>query len=254
LKKIDINCDMGEGFGLYQLGNDEEIMKYITSANIACSFHAGDPHVMNKTVSLAKAYDVAIGAHPSLPDLIGFGRRYLKASPSEIQDYIIYQLGALREFANLYQLEIQHVKPHGALYMMAMEDEEIARAILEALNKVNPNLIVFALNNSAVADIGDKMGIRIAKEVYADRVHTPNGSIVLTRTGEVIDDYKKKADRVVRMINEGVVEANDGNDVSITAQTVCIHGDTPGAIQLIKEITKSLEQNEIQVTAIRNII
>ncbi|WP_405054370.1 LamB/YcsF family protein [Tepidibacillus marianensis] len=249
--KIDINSDMGEGFGLYQLGQDEEMMKYISSVNIACGFHAGDPHIMNKTIRLAKEFNVSIGAHPGFPDLIGFGRRYMRASLNEVRDYIIYQLGALREFARYHDAIIQHVKPHGALYMMAMDDENIARTILEAMAKVDPNTIVYALNNSAVVEVGKVMGIRVAKEVYADREHTSNGSIVLTRTGENIVDLKQKAERVVRMVKEGLVKTVTGEEISIEAQTVCIHGDTPGAVELVKEIHIALERNNITVQSIK---
>ncbi len=242
---------MGEGFGLYQLGQDEEMMKYISSVNIACGFHAGDPHIMNKTIRLAKEFNVSIGAHPGFPDLIGFGRRYMRASLNEVRDYIIYQLGALREFARYHDAIIQHVKPHGALYMMAMDDENIARTILEAMAKVDPNTIVYALNNSAVVEVGKVMGIRVAKEVYADREHTSNGSIVLTRTGENIVDLKQKAERVVRMVKEGLVKTVTGEEISIEAQTVCIHGDTPGAVELVKEIHIALERNNITVQSIK---
>src|SRR5690625_4077951 len=163
--KVDINCDMGESFRLYTQGNDEEMMKYITSANIDCGFHAGDTHEMRKTVELAKKYDIAIGVHPGFPDLIGFGRRYIDCTPSEIKDYITYQMGALREFANVFNVEIQHCKPHGALFMQAMEDKKIARAILEAVHVTNSDIIVFAVNNSEMLEEATKMGVPVAKEV-----------------------------------------------------------------------------------------
>jgi 5-oxoprolinase (ATP-hydrolysing) subunit A len=252
--KVDLNCDMGESFGLYQLGNDEEMMQYITSANIACGFHGGDPHVMRKTVELAKKYNVSIGAHPSFPDLLGFGRRYMHCSPSEIKDYVTYQMGALREFATGYGLRIQHCKPHGALYMMAMEDGKLARAILEAIAAVDKNTIVFALNNSAVSEEAEKMGIPVAKEVYADREHTASGSIVLTRRGQEIEDYRSMADRVLRMVKEGKVVAHTGEEVSIEAQTVCIHGDTPGATMLAKMVVQTLQENGIQIISVREVL
>ncbi|MFC4766201.1 LamB/YcsF family protein [Effusibacillus consociatus] len=252
--KVDLNCDMGESFGLYQLGNDEEMMQYITSANIACGYHGGDPHVMRKTAELAKKYGVAIGAHPGFPDLMGFGRRYMNCTPAEIKDYITYQVGALREFATGLGLKIQHVKPHGALYMMAMEDEKLARAILEAIAEVDSNTIVFAMNHSAVVEAGQKMGIPVAKEVYSDREHTATGSIVLTRKGPSIQDYRQMADRVVRMIKEGQVVAHTGEKVSIKAETVCVHGDTPGAPQLAKAIAEALKENEIQISSIQEVL
>jgi UPF0271 protein len=252
--KVDLNCDMGESFGLYQLGNDEEMMQYITSANIACGYHGGDPHVMGKTVELARKYGVGIGAHPSFPDLMGFGRRRMTCTPAEIKDYVIYQLGALREFATFYGIGIQHCKPHGALYMMAMEDEKIARSILEVLEKIDKNTIVFALNNSAVTEMGEKMGIPVAKEVYSDRDHTDTGSIVLTRTGPSIQNYNDMAQRVVRMVKDGKVIAHTGEDVALKAHTVCIHGDTPGAPQLAKAIYKALKENEIEVTSVKDVL
>lgn len=252
--KVDLNCDMGESFALYQLGNDEEMMQYITSANIACGFHGGDPHVMRKTVDLAKKYGVGIGAHPAFPDLMGFGRRYMNCTPAEIKDYITYQTGALREFATGCGVRIGHVKPHGALYMMAMEDEKLARAILEAIADVDSNTVVFALNNSAVLEVGQKMGIPVAKEVYSDREHTATGSIVLTRKGPFIQDYREMAQRVVKMVKEGKVLAHTGEEVAITADTVCIHGDTPGAPQLAKAIVEALQENGVQISPIREVL
>ncbi len=247
--KVDINCDMGESFGLYQLGNDEEMMKYISSVNIACGFHAGDPSVMRRTVQLAKQYGVSVGAHPGFPDLLGFGRRYMNCTPEEIQDYVIYQIGALREFANIYGVEINHCKPHGALYIAAMEDEKIARPLLEAIAQINDQMIVYALNNSAVVMVADQMGIPVAKEVYSDREHKNNGFNVLTRFGPTIQDFEAAAARVVRMVKNGKVITNTGEDIDIQADTVCIHGDTPGAPQLARAIFAALAENGIEIVA-----
>ncbi|WP_252315767.1 LamB/YcsF family protein [Sinobaca sp. H24] len=252
--KVDVNCDMGESFGMYQLGNDEEMMQYITSANIACGYHAGDPGTMRKTVELAKEHEVHIGAHPAFPDLMGFGRRQLDCTPEEIKDYVSYQLGALQGFTKQYGLPVAHCKPHGAMYMRAMEDEKTARAILEAIASIDENIIVFAMNHSAVADLGEKIGIRVAKETYSDREHTETGSILMTRKGPTIKDYDMMAERVVRMVKEGKVTADTGNDISVTAETVCIHGDTPGAVELAKTIHHLLKKNEINVTPIQEIL
>ena len=252
--QVDLNCDMGESFGIYQLGLDEEMMQYITSANIACGYHAGDPRVMRKTIELAKTWQVGVGAHPAFPDLQGFGRRHMNCTPSEVKDYILYQMGALREFATCYGLPVQHCKPHGALYMAIMEDEHLARAFLEAVAAINENTVVFALNNSAVAALGKEMGIPVALEVYADREHTANGSIIMTRTGPNIRDYDEMAMRVVRMVKEGTVVTPEGETASITAHTVCIHGDTPGATQLAKAIVEALRQHEIRVAPIHKIL
>lgn len=245
--KVDLNCDMGESFGLYQLGNDEEMMKYISSANIACGYHAGDPHVMRRTVELAKEYGVSIGAHPSFPDQMGFGRRYMTCTPQELRDYVLYQTGALREFASAYKMKLQHCKPHGALYMMAMEDEKIARAILEGLASVAEKMIVFALNGSAVEAVGNQMGIPVAREVYADREHTKDGSIVLTRTGPAIRNFEEMAQRVVRMVTEGKVRTPDGEESVVKADTICIHGDTPGAAELAKHIVNALQNAGVEI-------
>lgn len=251
--KVDLNCDMGESFGLYQLGQDEEMMAYISSANIACGFHAGDPHVMRKSVELAKAHGVGIGAHPGFPDLLGFGRRHMRCTPEEIRDYVIYQTGALREFAAWSKVKLQHCKPHGALFMMAMEDEKIARAILEGLSVLSEELIVFALNGSAFEAVGRQMGVPIAREVYADREHTVDGSIVLTRRGPSITDIQAMAQRVVRMVTEGRVRTPDGEDAQLHADTICIHGDTPGAVELVKEIRTAFDQAGIAVVPVREL-
>ncbi|MBK5460167.1 MULTISPECIES: LamB/YcsF family protein [Peribacillus] len=252
--KVDLNCDMGESFGLYELGNDEELMQSITSANIACGFHAGDPHVMRKTVELAKKYDVGIGAHPGFPDLLGFGRRFMTCTPLEIKDYVMYQVGALREFSAAADVKIQHCKPHGALFMKAMEDKTIARAILEAIHAIDPNMVIFALSQSEVMEEAIKMGVPVAKEAYADREHTESGSILLTRTGAQINDYEEMAQRVVRMVKEGRVITHDGKDVSIKAETICIHGDTPGAPTLAKKVVEALKEGGVEIVPIKKII
>lgn len=252
--KIDINCDMGESFGLYNQGNDEEMMKHITSANIACGFHAGDPHVMRKTVEFAKEYGVGIGAHPGLPDLLGFGRRRIDCTASEMKDFITYQMGALREYAKVSDVNIQHCKPHGAFYMQAMENKEVARAILEAIHDIDKNTIVFAVNNSAMLEEANKMGIPVAKEGYADREHTADGSLVLTRTGSAIDDYDALADRVVRMVRDKKVITHDNKDAEIEVETICIHGDTPGAPELAKTVVQALKKAEIEVVPVNQLI
>lgn len=245
---------MGESFGLYEIGHDEEIMPYITSANIACGFHAGDPGIIKKSVELANKYEVEIGAHPAFPDLLGFGRRYMQCSNSEIKNYITYQLGALQGFSQVYKKRLQHCKPHGALYMMAMEDEKIARVILEAIGEIDENIIVFATNNSAVVHTGNEMGIPIAKETYADREHTKDGSIVLTRTGSQIENKDAMVQRVVQMVKDRNVKAHTGEDVAIHADTICIHSDTPDAPQLIKMIKETLLNHNVEVTSVKHII
>lgn len=252
--KVDLNCDMGESFGLYELGNDEEMMQYITSANIACGFHAGDPHVMRKTVELAKKYEVGIGAHPGFPDLLGFGRRFMTCTPAEVKDYVMYQVGALREFCASAKVNIQHCKPHGALFMKAAEDKALARAILETLHDIDPEMIIFALNQSELFEEAIKMGVPVAKEAYSDREHTESGSIVLTRKGTAITDYEAMAQRVVRMVKEERVITHDGKDAPLKAETICIHGDTPGAPILAKTIVEALKMSGVEIVPIRKII
>ncbi|SFE52960.1 LamB/YcsF family protein [Alteribacillus iranensis] len=251
MAKIDLNCDMGESFSQYVLGNDEEMMQYITSANIACGYHGGDPHVMRKTVKLAKEYDVKIGAHPGFPDLLGFGRRDMAATASEVKDYVTYQMGALREFARAEDIQLQHCKPHGALFMKAMRDRDLARTILEAVHEADPNMVVFSLARSEVYEEAQKMGVPVAKEAYADREHTKEGSIVMTRKGSAIEDYDKMAERVVRIVTEGRVITNEGEDVKLEAETVCIHGDTPGAPKLAKTITEALQSANVDITSVK---
>jgi len=225
---------MGESFGHYTLGLDEEMMDYISSANIACGYHAGDPHVMRKTVERAKNKRVAIGAHPGFPDLIGFGRRYLSITAEEAKDYIIYQIGALREFASAQGLHLQHCKPHGAFFMMAMEDDKLAKAVLEAVAKVDERMIIYALNNSAIVHYGQVMGIPVAKEGYADREHTKDGSIVLTRKSAKVENNEKAAQRVVRMVKEGKVQTANNQVAELQVDSICIHGDTPNSLDLAK--------------------
>lgn len=254
MSKVDLNCDMGESYSLYQLGHDEEMMKHITSANIACGYHAGDPHVMRKTVELAKKYEVVLGAHPSFPDLVGFGRRHMNCTPREVKDYILYQMGALREFARAYHVRLDHVKPHGALYMMAMEDEKLAEALVEAIAETDGETILFALNRSAVVEQAKKKGIPVAREVFADREHTPTGSIILTRKGSEIKDTVGLARRVVRIVKEEKVKAHNGEIVSIQADTVCIHGDTPGAPHLAQEVVRQLKEEQIDIVPVRKVI
>lgn len=252
--KIDLNCDMGESFGSYTLGNDEEMMPYITSANIACGFHAGDPHVMRQTVELAKKHGVEIGAHPGLPDLLGFGRRKMMCTENEVKDFITYQMGALREFVQANHVALQHCKPHGAFYMQAMEDKKVARAILEAIHDIDKETIVFAVNNSEMMEEARKMGIPVAREGYADREHTEDGSLVLVRKGETIENYEEMAQRVVRMVRDKQVITFDNKDASIEVDTVCIHADTPGATTLAKAIVEALEEAKIELTPVKKII
>jgi UPF0271 protein len=249
--KIDINCDMGESFGAYTLGLDEEVIKYITSANIACGYHAGDPLVMEQTIALAKEHGVSVGAHPGFPDLMGFGRRNIDATLPEIKGYMVYQIGALQAFAKAQGLKVAHVKPHGALYLMAVEDEEISEAVVEAIASVDKDLIFVALAGSKgekMTKIGEKVGLRVAYEAFPDRAYTPDGTLVSRRQpGAVIKDPDVVAQRALMMAQEGKVVAIDGKEIPFRPETLCVHGDTPGAVNLVRKIRQALTEAGVEV-------
>lgn len=248
--KVDINCDMGESFGPWVMGNDAEIMPYISSANIAGGYHAGDAHIMRKTVALAKEFGVAVGIHCGFRDLEGFGRRYIKMSPEEVQDDVIYQLGALQAFAAGVGLKVQHVKPHGALYMMAAQDEELSRAIIEAIAKVDSRLILFCMESSATYMVARQMGYPAAAEFYADRDYDDNGQIIFTRKVDAAPDSEAVAQRVVRAVREGVVTTVSGKVIDVKVDTVCVHGDTPGAPALARALHRRLLAEGLSVMPI----
>ena len=249
--KIDINCDMGESFGAYTLGLDEEVIKYITSANIACGYHAGDPLVMERTIELAKEHGVSVGAHPGFPDLMGFGRRNIDATLPEIKGYMVYQIGALQAFAKAQGLKVAHVKPHGALYLMAVEDEKISQAVVESIASVDKDLIFVALAGSKgekMTKIGEKVGLRVAYEAFPDRAYTPDGTLVSRRQpGAVIKDPDVVAQRALMMAQEGKVVAIDGKEIPFRPETLCVHGDTPGAVNLVKKIRQALTEAGVEV-------
>ena len=245
--QIDISCDMGESFGPWKMGFDEEMMQYISSANIAGGFHAGDPTTMRKTVALAKDYGVAVGVHPGYRDLVGFGRREMDVPPDEIHDEIIYQLGALREFARYYDMEVQHVKPHGALYMVAARDEELSRAIIEAIQRVDPGLLLFCMQASVTYQLAQKMDQPVVAEFYADREYNDGGQIVFTRSVAEELDPEEVGDRVVRAVTEKKVKTESGKDIDVASDSVCVHGDTPGAVRLAEAIARKLGENDIEI-------
>jgi UPF0271 protein len=245
--QIDISCDMGESFGPWKMGFDEEMMQYISSANIAGGFHAGDPTTMRKTVSLAKDYGVAVGVHPGYRDLVGFGRREMDVPPDEIHDEIIYQLGALREFARYYDMEVQHVKPHGALYMVAARDEELSRAIIEAIQRIDPGLLLFCMQASVTYQLAQKMDQPVVAEFYADREYNDEGQIVFTRSVAEELDPEEVGDRVVRAVTEKKVKTESGKDIDVASDSVCVHGDTPGAVRLAEVIARKLGENDIEI-------
>ncbi len=251
MKTIDLNCDMGESFGAYRLGMDEAVIGYITSANIACGWHAGDPIVMDRTVKMAVEHGVGVGAHPGYPDLLGFGRRNMDCSPEEIRRYLIYQIGAIEAFCKVHGSRLQHVKPHGALYLTAVESEEVARAVAEAIVSVNPELAYVALagaRGELMTRIGREVGLKVVYEAFPDRAYTPGGTLVSRRQpGAVVKDPREVAARALRMAKEGMVIAVDGTSIPLEAQTLCVHGDTPSAIDLVKSIRKALAADGVEV-------
>ena len=249
---IDLNCDMGESYGRWTLGADEAIMPYISSANVACGFHGGDPHVMRTTVELALRHGVAIGAHPALPDLMGFGRRVMDVTSAELRDYFCYQTGALREFCRTAGTDLQHVKPHGILYTMAEKDEAIAQAIGDAARASGGRLILMTLASGKYDAHCRKMGVRVASEGFADRAYEVDGTLVSRRkAGALITDPGHAAAQAVRMAAEGTVRTHDGVDIDISIQTLCCHGDTPGAERIVRAVREGLEAAKIQVRPLR---
>lgn len=247
-KRIDINCDMGESFGVYTLGRDEEIMNYITSANIACGWHAGDPLVMEKTVRLAKEKGVAVGAHPSYPDLMGFGRRRMDLSPAEIENYLLYQMGALYAFARAYGLSLQHVKAHGALGNLAFVDLNTSKSICRAIARFNDKIIFVALAGSVMVQAAREVGVPYVEEVYADRVYNPDGTLQSRKiAGSVIHDPEKAVKQALSIVLEGYVLAHDGTKVPVKADTLCVHGDTPSALPILQSIRTEFKKAGIEV-------
>ena len=248
-KRIDFNCDMGESFGMYKMGFDEEVIKHISSANIACGFHAGDPMWMRRTVDLAEKHGVAIGAHPSYPDLNGFGRRNMTADPEEVKNDVIYQAGALKAFTASRKL--QHVKPHGAMYNQAVKDDRLATAICEAVLEVDETTILLALSGSKWISIAESLGMRVAKEVFADRAMNNDGTLVSrSQDGSVLHDIDLVVERSVRMVTEGKVETITGDTIEVEADSICLHGDTPGAVKMAEAMGQVFKENDIEVSSL----
>lgn len=246
--KMDLNCDMGESFGVYSLGYDEQAMPYVTSINVACGFHASDPSNMLKTIKKAKQYELAIGAHPSFPDLVGFGRRAMAASGEEIYADVVYQIGALAAICDSQGLNLQHVKVHGALYNLAEKDVAIGSAIAEAIKSVDPALYMVCSCNSAMVKAAQTVGVKYVEEAFADRAYTREGTLVSrSQPGAVIHDVKEVAERVLSIVKTGVVRTIDGSEIPLKAQTICVHGDTPGAVDMIREIRTRLTQEDVLV-------
>ncbi|WP_144495230.1 LamB/YcsF family protein [Bacillus pumilus] len=248
--QVDINCDLGESFGQYKIGSDEQILEYVTSANIACGFHAGDPTVMRKTVRMALDKGVQIGAHPGLQDLFGFGRRPIAISAEEAYDLVVYQIGALSAFLKAEGGTMQHVKPHGALYNMAAKNTELSESIAKAVYHVNPSLVLYGLSGSELALAGERIGLQVAHEVFSDRTYQTDGTLTSRRDPHaLIEDDEQAVQQVVRMVREGKVHTVQGEDISLKADTVCIHGDGIHALQFAKTITSKLKQASIHLKA-----
>ncbi|KAA0957416.1 LamB/YcsF family protein [Planococcus sp. ANT_H30] len=253
--KVDLNCDMGESFGAYQMGNDEEILDYVTSANIACGFHAGDPSIMRKTVKLALEKNVGMGAHPGLQDLVGFGRRNMALSPQEAYDLVVYQIGALSGFVKAEGGQLQHVKAHGALYNMAVKNASLSEAIAEAVYKIDPELILFGLSGSEIIKAGEKIGLRTANEVFSDRTYQIDGSLTpRTESHALITDPQIAINQVVRMVKENKVATVEQTDVALEAETICIHGDGINALAFALQISKSLKESDIHIVKIGDFV
>jgi 5-oxoprolinase (ATP-hydrolysing) subunit A len=248
MNQVDLNCDLGESFGAYTIGMDEQVIPYISSANIACGYHASDPVVMQKTIKLAKENGIGVGAHPGFPDLMGFGRRNMNVSPSEVKAYVQYQIGALYAFCKAAHLPLSHVKPHGALYNMAGKDYKLAKAICEGILEFDSDLILMALSGSEMMNAAKDTGLKAAKEVFADRAYEEDGSLVArSKPGAMITDEDTAIQRVIRMIQEGKVTAVTGKDISIEADSVCVHGDGAKALEFVKKIRTALKTAEIRV-------
>lgn len=250
MPQIDLNCDLGESYGAYKIGMDAEVIPHITSANVACGFHAGDAVVMAKTVALCKASGVRVGAHPGYPDLMGFGRREMAATPAEVKAYIQYQVGALYAFCKAQGVELSHVKPHGALYNTAGKNAAIAEAICEGIYELDPHLPIMALSGSQMVLAAEKIGLPCISEVFADRGYMPDGSLVpRSKAGAMITDEDEAVARVVRMAREGRVKAVDGSDIAIKAESVCVHGDGAKALAFTQKIRAALLAEGIKVCA-----
>ena len=253
--KVDLNSDLGESFGRYTLGMDADILPLVSSANVACGYHASDPLVMNKTIAMAKEAGVRVGAHPGFPDLMGFGRRNMDVSPAEAKAYTLYQLGALDAFCKAHGVKMQHVKPHGAMYNMAGKDYALSKAICEDIYEYNKDLIVMALSGGELVHAAEDMGLKVAREVFADRAYEEDGSLVNRRKeGAMITDENEAIARVVRMIKEQKVTAITGRDIPIKADSVCVHGDGVKALAFVKKIRETLTAEGIEIAPLVDIL
>ena len=253
--KIDLNADIGESFGTYRIGCDAEVLQQVTSANVACGWHAGDPVVLNRTLAKAKERGVAVGAHPGYPDLMGFGRRDMQLTPDEEYAYTLYQLGAFAAFAKRNGLEIQHLKAHGAMYNTAGKDLTMALAICRAVKDFDPNIILLGLSGSKLIEAAEEVGLRAASEIFADRAYEEDGSLVnRKKPGAMIEDEELAIRRVVRMIRESKVEAITGKDIPVKADSICVHGDGPKALAFTSRIREKLTEEGIALAPLHTFV
>ena len=249
MNRVDLNCDLGESFGNYTCGLDAEVIRHISSANVACGFHASDPLVMTRTVALAKANGVAVGVHPGYPDLVGFGRRNLAVSPAELKAMVQYQIGALYAFCKVQGTALQHVKPHGAMYNMAAKDHKLALAICEAVAEVDDKLILLGLSGSQLLEAAGEVGLHWASEVFADRSYEDDGSLTpRSMAGAVIAEEDRAVEQVLQMVQKGTVTARSGKVIPVQADSICLHGDGARAVAFAGTIRKALEEAGVAVT------
>lgn len=253
--RIDLNSDLGESFGHYQIGCDEEIIRTVSSVNIACGVHAGDPMVMDRTIGMCMENQVAVGAHPGFPDLQGFGRRQMQMKPGELKNYMVYQIGALSAFAKMHETKFQHVKPHGALNNMMPYSEQYSKEICEAILAVDPDIILVAPTNTMTLEMAKDMGLRTISEVFADRAYQDDGYLISRADPRaIIQDEDFAIRRIIRMIKEGVVTSVNGKEISIQAESICVHSDSPMALNYAKKVRKALEQEGIQICNMEEIL
>lgn len=247
---IDLNCDMGESYGAWTMGQDAAVLAHVTSANIACGFHAGDPDTMRRTVRLARERGVAIGAHPSLPDLAGFGRREMAITPNEAYALVVYQTGALLAFATAERTRVAHVKPHGALYNMAARDTALADAIAQAVRDVDATLILVGLAHSELTRAGERAGLAVAHEAFCDRSYEADGTLSpRSKPGAVISDPELAVAQAVALATSGRIAARDGSALDIRATTLCVHGDKPNAAEFAQRLRAALDAAGVAVAA-----
>ncbi len=253
--RIDLNNDLGESFGPWRMGMDREVMAHVSSANVACGFHAGDPEVMLRTVRAAKEAAVAVGAHPGFPDLQGFGRRTMGCSPDEVYAFTLYQIGAMQAVCAAHDMSLQHVKAHGALYNQAAKDISLARAIARATRDAGEDIILLGLANSLFEQAAAEEGVRYAAEAFADRGYMNDGSLVpRSKPGAFVHDPDEAAARMVRLVKEGVVRSAEGQDIRLKAHSICLHGDNPSAVEMAARIRKALQDDGVVISTIREVL